>query len=108
MATVARPTIDISQVTEILEIAHHTLRRNRHHDLVQKVTVLQGYLDLSRMNPDRNYTDVIRKAFDDLTALVHLMDEVAEMNRKSLRPISDVEAWQGVKHVGDRSMNGQP
>ena len=71
MATLARPTIDISQVTEILEVAHNMLRHNRDHDLIQKIMILQGYVELSRMNPERSYDHNIRKAFADLTMLVN-------------------------------------
>ena len=71
MATLAVPTIDKSRVTEILELARTILRRHRNHDLAQKIMVLQGYLELSRMKPDRRYDDLIRKAFHKLlTALV--------------------------------------
>ena len=66
MAPLAAPTSVRSHVTEILELARTVLCRNRDHDLAQKIMVLQGYLELSRMNPDRSYDDPIRKAFHKL------------------------------------------
>ena len=93
MATLARPSVDTSYVTEILEVAHKILRCNQDHELASKITVLEGYLELSRMNPDRSHDDGIRKALDDLMALLHshLQGQIAEMNRKSLHPMT-VEA----------------
>ena len=72
MATLARPTVNLSLVTEILEIAHKLLRHNRDHNLVQKIMVLQAHAELKGMNPDRTYDERIRQAFDQLTARVHL------------------------------------
>src|SRR5947208_16527618 len=37
MAALARPTLDVSPVTEILEFAHNMVRHNRDHDLIQKI-----------------------------------------------------------------------
>ena len=62
MATLARPTINLSHVSEIMEIAHKMLRHNRDHALVQKIMVLQAYVELKRMNPDRTYDARIRQA----------------------------------------------
>ncbi len=79
MATLAAPTTVLSRVTDILELARTTLRHHRDHDLAQKIMVLHGYLELSGINRDRSYDDVIRKAFDKLlTALVdvHLEGEI--------------------------------
>ena len=72
MATLARPTVNLSLVTEILEIAHKLLRHNRDHNLVHKIMVLQAHAELKGMNPDRTYDERIRQAFDQLTARVHL------------------------------------
>jgi hypothetical protein len=72
MATLAAPTTDRSHVMEILELARTVLRRHCDHDLAQRIMVLQGYLELSRVNPNRGYHDlIIQKAFGKLlTALV--------------------------------------
>ncbi len=45
---------------------------HRNHEFASKIMVLQGYLQLSRMNSDRTHDEVIGKALDDRTALVHL------------------------------------
>ncbi len=84
MATLTHPALDLSFVREILEVAHKILRYNHHHELASKIMVLEGYLELRRMNPERHYDDRIRKAFDDLTA--RLQGQIAEMNRKPLHP----------------------
>jgi len=44
MATLSHPAV-MSHVTEILEVAHSILRRTGNHDLVQKVMILEGYLE---------------------------------------------------------------
>ena len=92
------PTVDMSRVTEILEVARTILRHNRDHDLVQRVFVLQGYVQLSRMHPDRNYDDFIGRALDELTAQVHsyLHGETAEMNRQYVLPIPGLKLSQSI------------
>src|SRR5438309_8147490 len=52
--------------------------------------VLEGYLELRRMNPDRSYDDRIRKAFNDLMS--RLQVQTAEMHRKPLRPMSEAQS----------------
>jgi len=97
MATLSHPAV-MSHVTEILEVAHSILRRTGNHDLVQKIMILEGYLDLRQMNPDRTYDDIIQKALDDLTALVHLLleGETAEINRQSVRSVSRLALPQDI------------
>ena len=89
----ARTPVDLPRITESLEVAHTILRRKRDYDLVQKTMILQGYLELSQMNPDRSYDDKIRKASDDLTALIHsltptdneMVRTVAELSEEARR-----------------------
>src|SRR2546427_11548565 len=86
MATLARRTIEMSDVTESLKVAHDMLRRDHDPELASKIMVLEGYLELSRMNPDRSYDDRIRKAFDDL--MPRVQGQTVEINRKPPRPMS--------------------
>ena len=72
MAPVAPPVVDMNHAAELLELAHKILCRTRDQDLIQKVSLLQDYLELSRTNPDRSYDDIVPKTLDELTALVHL------------------------------------
>jgi hypothetical protein len=72
MATGARPVIDLSQVSEILEVANSILHRHHDHELAQKTFVLQQYLEVSRTLPGDDYSGMIQKGLDDLTATVHL------------------------------------
>ena len=100
MASLARSIVEMNQVTEILELAHMILRRHRDHDLAQKIMTLQGYLELTRLYPDRSYDDVIPKAFDELlTALVdfHLNGEDNRRSKKNLRGMVSRQArWRGI------------
>ena len=81
MATAAEPaaistakgqTFDASHASEVLGVANSILRRHRDVRLVQKIFVMQGYLEMSQMYPKRDYNEALRKAFADLTAVVHL------------------------------------
>src|SRR5947207_5082517 len=91
MATLV-PPVDLPRITESLEVAHTILRRKRDYDLVQKTMILQGYLELSQMNPDRSYDDKIRKASDDLTALIHSLTPTdrSEEHTSELQSHSDL------------------
>jgi hypothetical protein len=71
MATSARPALDISHALELLEVARTIMPRKHDQDLIEKVTVLQGYLELSQMAPDRDYGAILRRALTEVTAAVH-------------------------------------
>jgi hypothetical protein len=67
-ATHAAP--DLSHVSEVLEVAHSVLQRDQ--VLTEKTLVLQEYLEISKMYPERDYREGFSKALADLTAAVHL------------------------------------
>jgi hypothetical protein len=72
-STATKPAaFDISHVSEVLEVANTILRRHQNDELVQKTFLLQGYLEMSRTYPERDYNEVLHKALADLTAAVHL------------------------------------
>jgi len=71
MSTLAGPIVYPSHAMEILEVAHALLGRRRREDLVQKVTVVQGYLELTQAYPDVKYDQRLRNALKDLTTAVH-------------------------------------
>jgi hypothetical protein len=52
MDNIIRPDADFSDPSELLELARTIVVRDRDQDLIEKVTLLQGYLDLSQMVPD--------------------------------------------------------
>ena len=56
---------------EVLAIARATMSSNQDQDLIEKVTVLQEYLDLTTMYPTHNYGAVIRRASTELNAMIH-------------------------------------
>ena len=56
---------DMSHVSEVLEVASSILRRHRDDELVQKMFLLQGYLEMSRMYPERDCNEVLHKALAD-------------------------------------------
>jgi hypothetical protein len=60
-----------AHITEILEVAESIVKRNADSDLIDKVTVLKGYLELSQMLPDHDYSSILCRALADLTPIVH-------------------------------------
>jgi hypothetical protein len=73
MATAATPTvIESSHASEVLEVASSILQRHRDEDLAKKTFVMRGYLEMSKMHPERDYREALNKALADLTGAVHL------------------------------------
>ena len=70
MATLTR-TADFSHASELLEVARTIVERHPDQDLIERVALLQGYLDLSEMVPDQDNGPVLRKAITEITAAVH-------------------------------------
>jgi hypothetical protein len=72
----ARSTGYRVRAQEVLAIARATMSSNQdqdliEQDLIEKVTVLQEYLDLTTMYPTHNYGAVIRRASTELNAMIH-------------------------------------
>jgi hypothetical protein len=71
--TAAKPTaFEISHGPEVLEVANAILRRHHDNELIQKMLLLQEYLEMSRTYPERDCQEAVHKALADLTAAVHL------------------------------------
>src|SRR6266436_6345902 len=70
MPLLAHRAVD-THISEILEVAETVVKRNFDSDLIDKVTVLKGYWELSRMRPEQDYGLVLSKALADLTPVVH-------------------------------------
>lgn len=56
---------------EVLANARATMSTNPDQDLIEKVTVLQGYVDLRTMHPKHDYGAVIRRTITELNAIIH-------------------------------------
>jgi hypothetical protein len=69
MAT--RPA-EFSHASELLEVARTIVERQPNEDLVEKITILQGYLDISEMVPEDDNVPNLRKAINEVTAAVHI------------------------------------
>ena len=73
MATPATPAaIDVSYVSEVLEVALSILQRHRDEDLAEKTSAVHEYLEMSKRHSERDYREVLNKALADLTGAVHL------------------------------------
>jgi hypothetical protein len=69
MASVSPPVY--SHVSEVLEVAPRILKQNRDRALIDKVTVLQGDLELSKMYTECDDAPILDKALTELTSIVH-------------------------------------
>ena len=67
MPTFEVPSSEVSDVAKLLEQAHKILPQSQDQDLVQKVTILKEYLEFRRMNPDRDYGPILRRAAAELS-----------------------------------------
>ena len=56
---------------EVLASARATMSTNPDQDLIEKVTVLQEYVDLTTMHPHHDYGAVIRRAIKELNTIIH-------------------------------------
>jgi len=71
MARIVDTDVDKSDIAEVLEAAQVISLRTHDHKLIQKITILKGYLDLAKMMPSRDYESNIRRLVDELTVAIH-------------------------------------
>ena len=64
-------TVASSNPLELLAVAHMMLQRKHDQALIDKVTVLQGYFELSQMCPNHDYTIMVGRAMIEVTAAFH-------------------------------------
>lgn len=60
----------LSAARELLEVARMVMQRKQDEILINKVTVLQGYVELSQMCPNDDYGPTIRRAMSEVTAAI--------------------------------------
>ena len=65
-------TIDLSHVSEVLEVALSILQRHRDEHLAKKMLIMQGFLKMTQRHSDRDYRASIERALAELTGAVHL------------------------------------
>jgi hypothetical protein len=71
MTTVPRPApIDDSHISETLDRARILLQRRYDETLARKAFVVQGYVQLARMHPERDYREALNRALTDLKNLL--------------------------------------
>ncbi len=64
-------TVASSDPFELLAVAHMILQRKHDRALIDKVTVLQGYFELSQMCPNHDYSMMVSRAMTEVTAALH-------------------------------------
>ena len=72
VVTATPAAINLSHVTEILDVAHSILERHRDQDLADKTFTVQEYLEMSTTHSEWNYRELLNKAYADLIDAVHL------------------------------------
>ena len=70
MSTLEVPALDLSQVKNVLEVAHAILKRTQDMALARKMTNVSTYLTLSRVFPNRNYEPKVRESLADLNLAI--------------------------------------
>lgn len=71
MSTAVRSDADLVRAMKVLAVARTIMSYNRDRDLIEKVTVLQGYVELTTMFPDRDYRLVTQKAVSELAGVIY-------------------------------------
>lgn len=66
MFALASSTVDSPYISAMLDSAQDVVVQHRDQDLIEKITVLRGYFQLSQMSPERNYGPVVRRAAREL------------------------------------------
>jgi hypothetical protein len=66
MSALPSPSVDIPHISAMLDSAFDVVVRQHDQDLIEKITVLRGYLKLSQMSPERNYGPIVRRAAREL------------------------------------------
>ena len=62
VVTAPPAAIDLSHVTEVLDVAQSILQRHRDQSLADKAFTMQEYLEMSKMHPEWNYRELLNKA----------------------------------------------
>jgi len=71
MATAPIPApIDYSSVSQALERARTVLQQRHNETLARKAFVVQGYVQLIKIHPERDYREALTRALADLTSLL--------------------------------------
>ena len=70
MTKPAHPNTYRGRAEEVLATARATMSTNLNQDLIEKVAVLQEYLDLTTRYPRHDYGAVIRRASTELNAVI--------------------------------------
>jgi hypothetical protein len=65
MPALPGPSVDIPYISAMLDSAKDIVV-HYDQDLIEKLTVLRGYFQLSQMSPERNYGPVVRRAAREL------------------------------------------
>jgi hypothetical protein len=62
MSALPGPSVDSPYISVMLESAQDLVVHHHDQDLIEKITVLRGYFQLSQMSPERDYGPIVRRA----------------------------------------------
>jgi len=66
MSALPVPSVDSPYISAMLDSAKDVVVHHRDQDLIEKITVLRGYFNLSQVSPERNYGPIVRRAAREL------------------------------------------
>jgi len=72
MVEVFEPVGELLRALEVLAVARTIMSYNDDQALIEKVVVLQEYVERSKMFPERDYTIIIHKAISEVVAEIQL------------------------------------
>lgn len=80
VASQTTPTIDAAEIAQIIEATEKFLLQHDDHKLVQQVTIMRGFWELTSMYPEKAhaYELSLRKSLDDV--MDGIQAHLAEMN----------------------------
>jgi hypothetical protein len=102
MVETIEPVGEVLRALGVLAVARTIMSYNDDQELIEKVAVLQEYVELSRMFPGRDYGVVLRKAISEVVAEVQwalkcelIMSDVGGNRRNLLNTSRPLAANQG-------------
>jgi hypothetical protein len=96
MAQIAQPSGELARVLDLIAAARTITSLNHDQDLIERITVLQEYAELSAMFPERDYGPVIRKGTAELQSIVQNilnLEEITANDRTEDRGLKTQELF---------------
>jgi hypothetical protein len=83
MPALTSPSVDIPYICAMLNSAKDVVVQHHDQDLIEKITVLRGYFELSQTSPKRNYGPIVRRAARELDGALRRHRSESRRQRES-------------------------